>query len=63
MVRSKIGIKRELKKVQKLLSKRKSQNADWCYLYGSQQALAWALKDNAMRPSKVFGYVLRKEKP
>lgn len=54
MIRSELSLKRELNRVQKLL--RKKKNTAWtdAQICGAQQALAWALRLNAMIPHKVF---------
>lgn len=56
MIRSELSLKRELIKVEKLLKNKK--NSEWvdAQITGAQQALAWALKMNAMSPNKAFSY-------
>jgi len=54
MVRSELSLKRELHRIEKLL--RKKGNSAWtdAQITGAQQALAWALRLNAMIPHKAF---------
>lgn len=51
--RSAVAIKRELAKVSRRLDAAVDEDNSR-YLYGAQQALEWALKNDAMAPSKAF---------
>jgi hypothetical protein len=52
-LRSELSVKRELARVQKAMKTRNLDPRARDELYGAQQALAWALADNAMLPAKA----------
>jgi hypothetical protein len=56
--KSQLAIRRELRRVQKAKAhaiKGGLENIQFRELFGAEQALAWAMGDNAMAPAKAFG--------
>lgn len=56
MIRSELSLKRELNRIQKMLRNKKNDAWTDGQISGAQQALAWALKWNAMIPHKAFSH-------
>lgn len=50
-MKSELAIKRELKRVEKLRKNKRLSVSGWFNLQGAEQALAWALEDNAAAPA------------
>lgn len=68
-MKSEAAIRHEYRRCQRILahlrglpSMSERQEEDWAELRGIQQALGWALDDNAMAPLRAAGYPLRKPK-
>lgn len=53
-MKTRLAILRELRRVKKALNSNSAPPIDHHALYGAQQALAWALDQNAMAPAKTF---------
>lgn len=56
--KSQLAIRRELKRVVKAKNASRKgglENIQFRELFGAEQALAWAMGDNAMAPAKCFG--------
>lgn len=60
-MKSHLAILRELRRVKKVKADRRKKgqltDPDFRSLYGAEQALSWALGENAMAPAKCFSPV------